>query len=141
MYPVRILAGTMTVVSFYVVFHCPYKFRNSAFNGVTAASSTYTSIYHTSLSNFNKTHIFTHQVKRTVATLLTAWQSPASAFCYQHKELIHKLHTNEIHYIFTIYSSTPTYVSAFTRPSSGGLVMYIYFTCIVYVCNYVLYHM
>jgi hypothetical protein len=26
-----------------------------------------------------------------------------------------------MHYIFTFYSLTPTYVSAFTRPSSGGL--------------------
>jgi hypothetical protein len=33
---------------------------------------------------------------------------------------IHKLHTNAMHYIFTFYSLTPTYVSAFTRPSSGG---------------------
>jgi hypothetical protein len=31
----------------------------------------------------------------------------------------HKLHTNKMHHITTFYSSTPTYVSAFTRPSSG----------------------
>jgi hypothetical protein len=30
----------------------------------------------------------------------------------------HKLHTNEMHYILIFYSLTPTYVSAFTRPSS-----------------------
>jgi hypothetical protein len=38
----------------------------------------------------------------------------------------HKLHTNEIHYIFTFYSLTPTYVSAFTNvdyePPEDGLV-------------------
>jgi hypothetical protein len=32
----------------------------------------------------------------------------------------HKSHTNKMHYIFTFYSLTPTYVSTLTRPSSGG---------------------
>jgi hypothetical protein len=34
--------------------------------------------------------------------------------------IAHKLHTNQMHYIFTFYPLTPTHVSAFTRPSSGG---------------------
>jgi hypothetical protein len=35
-------------------------------------------------------------------------------------DITHKLHTNEMHCIFTFYYLTPTYVSAFIRPSSGG---------------------
>jgi hypothetical protein len=32
----------------------------------------------------------------------------------------HKFHTYKMHYIFTLYFFTPTYISALIRPSSGG---------------------
>jgi ABC-type long-subunit fatty acid transport system fused permease/ATPase subunit len=42
---------------------------------------------------------------------------------YLHRALfnISQITHQQMHYIFTFYALTPTYVSAFTRPSSGGL--------------------
>jgi hypothetical protein len=48
---------------------------------------------------------------------------------------IHKLHINQMHYIFTFYSLTPTYVSAFTRPSSGARNLHLlYIHCCLLLC-------
>ena len=49
----------------------------------------------------------------------------------------HKLHTNKMHFLFfNPYTCFNLYKAIFR-----GLVMYIYFTSIIYVCYYAIYHM
>jgi len=37
--------------------------------------------------NLCNSHVFIDQVKRTVATLLTAWETTAKDFCWRHMKL------------------------------------------------------
>ena len=47
-----------------------------------AAVASYTSFKNSNFGgNLGKIHVFIRQVNRTVATLLTAWQNAATAFC------------------------------------------------------------
>jgi hypothetical protein len=54
----------------------------------------------------------------------------------------HKLHTNEMHYIFNFFTFYSLCICfSLYKAILRGLVIYIYFTSIVYVCYYVIYHM